>query len=320
MKIVTDYLGSLGIIIADWDINEEFAPRTLTVDYTSWISYISRKKVPAGIEITNDEYWKPIGRIPQDAAIDYNKFKAEMERQMHELDVLVETFLQSSGGTALTNEFGDSEYVGITQKSITKAINSINEKLNSIIGISTEGINMSVTPTTFTGEDGAQLNISFDSSNNITDYTSIKFYANGELIKEYEDIEQGSFTHTITERTVIKCVAVIMGKTYTKEQTIDKVTMFYIGGGTQPSDVVKEECRKDITDTLEGSYNITVEDNDNIYIVMDAAYDGMFNRADMNGFAIPFTKSTVTIDDIQYIVYASDNKYNEGTYEIYINR
>lgn len=41
-------------------------------------SYISRKKVPAGIELTNEEYWQPVADLNGDVKEDYEGFKAEV--------------------------------------------------------------------------------------------------------------------------------------------------------------------------------------------------------------------------------------------------
>ena len=41
-------------------------------------SYISRKKVPAGTELTNEEYWQPVADLNGDVKEDYEGFKAEV--------------------------------------------------------------------------------------------------------------------------------------------------------------------------------------------------------------------------------------------------
>lgn len=81
-----DYLGNIGIVVADWNIESSFKPRTLTTDYNTWITYISRKGVPAGIEITNTEYWKPIVRLNPEIVEDYNNLKEELRRNLQEFE------------------------------------------------------------------------------------------------------------------------------------------------------------------------------------------------------------------------------------------
>jgi hypothetical protein len=54
---------------------------------------------------------------------------------MRSLELQVETFLQSvAGGTALTDQFGGSEYIGVNQKVLTDAINKIWDRLGEISG------------------------------------------------------------------------------------------------------------------------------------------------------------------------------------------
>ena len=56
MKLQIDELG----FVEDWNINRSYRKLTITTDYNTWITYISRKTVPAGIPLTDNEYWKPI--------------------------------------------------------------------------------------------------------------------------------------------------------------------------------------------------------------------------------------------------------------------
>ena len=60
MKLQIDELGFVGINVADWNINRSYRKLTIITDYSTWITYISRKNVPAGIPLTDNEYWKPI--------------------------------------------------------------------------------------------------------------------------------------------------------------------------------------------------------------------------------------------------------------------
>lgn len=60
MKLQIDELGFVGLNVEDWDINRSYRKPTITTDYNTWITYITRKNVPAGIPLTDNEYWKPI--------------------------------------------------------------------------------------------------------------------------------------------------------------------------------------------------------------------------------------------------------------------
>jgi hypothetical protein len=122
MQLNIDDLGVVGIVVEDWDITKEFKPKTLTTDYSSWITYISRKHVPANTPITDVEYWKPVARLQNDLSFDYNVFKEEVTKKMYNLTLLVDTFLESTEhGMAIANEFGNSTHISISQKLITQA-------------------------------------------------------------------------------------------------------------------------------------------------------------------------------------------------------
>ena len=41
MILNIDDLGVVGIVVDDWDIAKEFKPKTITTDYSSWITYNS---------------------------------------------------------------------------------------------------------------------------------------------------------------------------------------------------------------------------------------------------------------------------------------
>ena len=87
MKLQIDDLGFVSINVEDWDINLPFPRLTLTTDYSTWITYISRKAVPAGTPITDITYWKPIGRLTKDLVFNYDKFKQEVMDALRETNV-----------------------------------------------------------------------------------------------------------------------------------------------------------------------------------------------------------------------------------------
>lgn len=54
-------------------------------------SYISRKKVPAGTELTNEEYWQPVADLNGDVKEDYEGFKAEVLQLISNINSKVAT-------------------------------------------------------------------------------------------------------------------------------------------------------------------------------------------------------------------------------------
>lgn len=68
MKPVITNLGKVSVT-ADgfWDINKDY-DRLCIVTYNS-LSFISRKHTPAGTEITDTDYWQPLGTRPEASTI-----------------------------------------------------------------------------------------------------------------------------------------------------------------------------------------------------------------------------------------------------------
>lgn len=320
MKLQTEDLGNVGLIIEDWNISRSYRPRTMTIDYSTWITYISRKEVPAGIELTNNEYWKPYGRIEQELLFNYEKFKEKMEHDMNYLQQLVDSFLASSQyGVALANEFGSKQYVGINQKTITEAINKIWSKLEDMTGEALQGINMTVTPDYFISEDGADVHIHANTVETDGIFEHIAFYIDGTLIAEADNVDVFEHDVHIDATSIIKCVAKIMGVEYTAQHIITHYNSFWLGAGTVASDIMDESHVIPITNGMRGAYDVTVADDEHIIIVVGDSLKEGFIRADMNGFEIPMVESSVTVDGVDYKVFTSVNTYNAGTYNIDIN-
>ena len=118
-----DDLGNVGIIIEDWNVKLPFKKNTLTTDYSTWITYISRRDVPANTPITDIRYWKPIARLNRDLVIDYQDFKnginakvqdlasiiGDFKRQIDDMNTQMQSFLAvASGGEAFSNLYGNS--------------------------------------------------------------------------------------------------------------------------------------------------------------------------------------------------------------------
>lgn len=230
----------------------------------------------------------------------------------------------SGGGAStfaeLTGNPMDNADLANLFNSCFNSIGELSSRINDVIGASFEGINMTVTPTHFSSLDGADIIIEASCSGDVDIFESIAFYANNELIAQYTNVDSVSTSTHITVDTEIKCVAQILGTQYVQTQMVDKVTSFYIGGGNDADEIIDDEHRVDIIDTIEGLYTVELAQNDHLLIVMDSTYASEFNRADMNGFEIPMSQSTVTYGSIEYTVYKSDNIYQSGEYDIYINR
>lgn len=220
------------------------------------------------------------------------------------------------GGVALSGQFGNREDIGITQKKLTEAIGCIWDKLAEITGETYIDFTLTVIPAVTYSETTATITITADCSDAISDFDSIRIYVDNVLVGESSSVTEYSVTQTISQTSVVKAVAVVLGRTMTKEITAVKDIPFFIGSGTDYTDVMNAECLQELDGTLEGSYDAVVKNNgDYLYIIIPISRKDEFRRADMNGYEIPMI-STETAD---YVVYQSLNTYQEGTYNIDID-
>ena len=219
-------------------------------------------------------------------------------------------------GVALSNQLGDREDIGISQKALTKIIGEIWEAIQDP---SHKVFNFTLTanPEFSYADAPVDVTITADSSMAISDFDNIKIYIDDELTAESSDISVYTIHRDITQNSVIKAVGMILGKTITKELTVHVEVPFFMGSGLVYTNIINEKCRKELIGTLEGDYDTVVKNtNDYIFIIIPKSRKEEFRRADMNGYEIPLTIIEETQD---YVVYKSINKYNAGTYNIDIN-
>lgn len=218
-------------------------------------------------------------------------------------------------GLALSNKFGDDPHIGISQKTLTAAINDIWYKLEEITGETLVGINLTVTPEYYIGEEGCDVNIAAETvtENGIIEY--IKLFVNDELVAEGEDEHEFEFDVHISDTSEIKCLAQVLGVVYERKVTITHYSPFWVGAGSDYSSVMTTDNLRNIG----GNYNIPFTAGQNLIIVIEDILRDRFVRADMNGVEIQFTETTQTISGKTYKVLTSENTYQAGTYNIDIN-
>lgn len=90
-------------------------------------SYISRKKVPAGIELTNEEYWQPVADLNGDVKEDYEGFKAEVLQLISNINSKVAT------GRIVVNTVNDLDSLEFGEVLIGAEIYVIEEDTSYII-------------------------------------------------------------------------------------------------------------------------------------------------------------------------------------------
>lgn len=328
MKLQIDDLGFVSINVEDWDINLSFPRLTLTTDYSTWITYISRKAVPAGTPITDIKYWKPISRIKNDIVFDYDKFKQDIIKQLgifgniissiakriDALETQMQSFLATaSGGEAFSNMYGNSEVMGVTQKTLTETLDELYKLIFDVLGIELGDVQISITPDAFFRNEAAIVNIAAIADYGLFDF--VKVYFDGVKVLEETSIKTFSKDLTISKTTTVKVEAQVLGKLYTYEKTVTMASDFFIGAGTTYEDVYNPQYTRPYDGNPTGQYNIEVAEGQRIIIILPTTDVSKIEQIEMNDFNIPMDTTTFGI----YTVYTSLNTYKAGTYTIDIN-
>lgn len=77
MKTIEKELGKVSLTCNGQWSDREYE-RLCIVHDGFYASYISRKDVPAGIPLSDEEYWQPIAKLKDDLVVDYETFKKEI--------------------------------------------------------------------------------------------------------------------------------------------------------------------------------------------------------------------------------------------------
>lgn len=254
--------------------------------------------------------------IEKAAIAGYNKAKPYLDDLQNQIDSFNEH------GLSVSNMFGDNEHIGISQKALTDAVNRIWSKIADITGEVTQGISMSVSPTYYIGESGCTVHITASTIDLFGIFEELEFYWNAEtepFAKITEPTDTFEFDTEISETTLIKCRAKILGIWYTEQKLITHYDSFWLGAGSTYQSVMTNQNLIPVGHHMRGAYDITASEGNHIFIILGESLAEGFIRADMNGMEIAFTQSTVTIDGNTYKVFTSEDTYQAGTYNIDIN-
>lgn len=241
----------------------------------------------------------------------------------HDLQSMVKS---GQYGTVVSNDLGKDEFKAVSQKTLTDALNKIWNKLDSITGEVTQGINMRITPPYFIGN--KVVNVDVEAIGTNAKFEHIAFYANDTIIDEASDVRTFNTSFKVRETTEVKCVATIMGIEYEETKTITKYNGFFILAGdfestTETLETIDQNVDQYITtinnNNLEGYYTVQCQQGDRIIIMLDASLARDFIRADFNGVVIEFNQELVNFRDENYVMFTSVNTFTAGTYNIYIN-
>lgn len=258
----------------------------------------------------------------------YDQFSQEYGsnfiNKLDELEQKLNSLLdQNITGIPVVNALGDGQSVGVSQKTLTDAINNIWNKLSELTGENYQGINMTVTPEYFIGESGCDVHITATTENTSGIFESIRLYLDGDLLTTAENVEYLEYDISINKTSVLMCKAKILGVEYTQQKTIIHYNSFWLGSGSSdalPSSIMTLANIIPITNGMKGNYNVLFNANDHLYVIVGESLREGFSRADMNGMEIPMTESTfIDSNGNTYRVFKSENPYLAGTYNIDIN-
>lgn len=222
-------------------------------------------------------------------------------------------------GVSVSNVFGTDQHVGVSQKTLTDAFNKLWQKIEDITGDALQGISMTVTPDYFISEDGCSVHITANTVETNGIFEHIAFYANGSLIAEADNVHFFEYDTELTETTVIRCVAKIMGIEYPRQAIVTHYNSFWLGAGATYQDIMDVEHVIPITSGLRGQHEVTAAADDRIFIILGESLRSAFLRADISFTEINFTEQEVTVDGKTYCVLTSENTYEAGTFKVFIN-
>lgn len=200
-------------------------------------------------------------------------------------------------------------------------------EIRSLIGQYHPGIfnfNVSVSPKTI--QKGTPTNVTVDVTNpdNVNmDKVTLKV---GGITRIYNNINNVHDISTIsdTEDIIITVIqnGIVYTRTikvvaYTPSPTIENKYM-YIGGGQSYQDVCTDDNKKDITNGIQGTYNVSIPQTGG-YFYLIIPSNVTFNALNMLFDFVPDYEDTVTLEDGNtYKVYKEQERWSGGNYEIEI--
>lgn len=250
----------------------------------------------------------------------YSNITAELKQMIKSLQV---------GGVALSNQFGDSEDIGITQKTLTNMFGKILDIFSNVPSYIPEtksisflgnqikrDFSLSVEPTLKYSVNPVNVEITADCTGSIVPFDYIRIYVDDELKAESQGIYVFNTAVTLSKSSTVKAVGMIAGKEITKQQEVVIEVPFFMGSGSIYTDVMNVSCQKELEGSIEGSYDVAVtHDNDYLFIIIPITSKDEYRRADMNGYEIPVTKTEMA----EFVVYKSQNRYKAGVYNVDID-
>lgn len=327
MKLQLEELGKVSVTCEDnHTVEKEYNALTIVNDETLGISAISKLPVPIGVPLTDKRFWMWIGAVDKQIMLDYASFKEEVINKYNELELYYKTQVEdlkrqfeslkqtSEFGVVISNSLGNDPNVVVSQKELTRIVNQLMGKVNDINGELPEGVDIIITPEYILSDGPADVNVRATCTDGKFDKISI--FVDDVLTITKENIDSFEEVIQINGTSEIKVIAKLLGIEYEKVRTIHSYYPFFIGSGVDWEQVVKTENLRQYTGTLDGKYQIPIEnENDRMFVIIPTSIGAQLQRITMSGFEIPCD----IIRDEKYIIYKSRNRYTRGVFEIDLN-
>ena len=285
METQIDRLGKVSITVDKdyWSINKDYDRLVIVERESTDTCYLSRKPVPAGIPLTNREYW-----------IKFSRYQDVPYR--------------------IVDEFGADIESGISQRIVTEYINKI---LNNNIGVNVETSHSYVEKDTTTEVDLSVISIDgeiFD----IKVYLNNTWTDSDSNTDEYTGTVSISDSSTI--KFLITIGNIIITKSITIPAYYPTYMGFNVDiddGDEIINNIVNDTYKLELKEDIKGSYPIT-NNNDTYSFQIAIPFTTNIKDIRMNGMSIPCEEeqSYNLVHGIPYIVYKSLNKYLIGNYII----
>ena len=326
MKLSKVNLGKVAVTVdRDWDNTKDYDRLTIVLDRSVYKTYISRKPVPAGTVLTNMNYWLPFSSLTEEIALDYISFIDNYTGQLNTLYELFNTTKEEfesvinsveAGNMAVSQTFGKLQTIGISQKTLTELINKLMDNVDGVTDNNTFGTKITTNFTLFNKGTTNVATIEAESLDGMA--TSMKLYANDELIYEEENCESITYNYSISDTTEFTVVAEkTNGLTHVNKKVIECVPPVYCGAGSNYSEVVISSNIQSARKSPSGYYTIVSPNNKFIFFVVPATMT--IDKFKLMDFQMPFEKTTTTtISGVSYDVWKSEDTYEAATYEIQV--
>lgn len=285
MKLAKDNLGKVAVTVSDsyWDINKDY-PKLLIIEVKDqYQTYISRRPVPAGTQITNRKYWIPFSSLKEQIKLNYSKWFKEY-------------------GSLISSNAATLNKLQLELNNLTRHLPGIyfSGSIDSFERFTTSEVEL-----TFGTNDGQPA--------------EFKLYANNELIFSVNDSSY-SYTVQVDDSVEFRVECLQNNILYESSWNVASVAPYYIGAGDSYTDVLdKEEFKIGAKLDVSGVYTIEVTEENPFFICVPDNL--VIDAIKMNGWDIP-EKAPYDVESstgVNYRIYESRNEYIVGNHIIQIN-